>query len=73
MVYGLPIDLVAHGSASLCVLRPRSAESPDKCVHPRHGKREIDAVKLSELCSGGNYCGHDKDGRNPDRQHGVEP
>ncbi len=45
MVHWLPIDLVAYGSASLSVLRPRSAESAGECVHPRHRKREIYAIK----------------------------
>src|SRR5437762_12614383 len=45
VVHWLAIDLVGHGSISLGVLRPGSAEGTDKCVHPRHCEREIHAVK----------------------------
>jgi len=58
--YGLPIDLVAYGSASLGVLRPRSAERAGEGVQPRHREREIHAIKAglaasterSYVCSG---------------------
>ena len=46
VVHGLPIDLVAYGSASLGVLRPRSAERAGECVHPRHSEREIHTTTM---------------------------